>query len=84
MKFLINFWIGAIIVSISIMVPMYVYGDGEIRIWERKPSFEEIYGGYDPPFSREGRAKMAGDDGGSMREEMKYSRQANYMNVADV
>ncbi|MBA4387707.1 MAG: hypothetical protein C0404_06980, partial [Verrucomicrobia bacterium] len=44
-------------------------------VWETRPSLETIYTNYAPSFSR-------GD--GSSSEELKYSRQPNFMSVADV
>ncbi len=48
------------------------------------PSLEEIYQGYNPSFSEQGRRAMAGHGGEGLRNEMKFSRQKHFMNIGDV
>jgi len=52
--------------------------------WDKKPTLEEIYGGYDPVFSKRNRAIMGGYQGGGLKNEMKFSRQPHFMNMGDV
>jgi hypothetical protein len=57
---------------------------GARPVWEARPSLDSIYSGYDPGFSAQNRRQMQGDGGAGLRDEMKVSRQANFMNLADI
>jgi outer membrane protein assembly factor BamB len=52
--------------------------------WDTRPTLEEIYAGYDPGFAQHNRARMGGHRGQGLSNEMKFSRQKHYMNIADV
>ncbi len=53
-------------------------------VWDKRPSFEQLYEGYDPGFSRLNRARLASWGAEALRKELTFSRQKYYLNIADV
>ncbi len=52
--------------------------------WDAHPTLEQLYDKYDPEFSKNNRATMAGYKGEGLKKSLKFSRQENFLNLGDI